>query len=369
MIVILKGILDVLKTFADAMAENNDVIVLDIENPDAPEWEALCNISSDTVVITFNNIGTGFDIWKKAGVQLYNILVDHPAFYVESIVKDFYKGYHAVCVDREHVDYLNEIFPQAQGAFLFLPHGGIDVGGMNTDKDIDVLYAGGFKSDDEINFPPLPFKHDSERFYDYLFEDYGSNPGTEPQEAVKRYALKYGLKLSAEEYYFMTYYAVFTVQFAYLAKRRKDIVESLAASGLSVHICGNELWKPLAEKYPDNITYHGMLKPEECLKLIARTKVLINDHPNFADGSHERVFNGMLNGAVVLSNESKYLSQRFTDEQDILFWDGMNYEAAAEKVSKVLENGQLRNRIAESAGKKVTGDKWSNRLGELLETI
>lgn len=368
MVIIVKGFLDTLKTFVAAMACGNDVLEIDINKKDEIRWEELSEIDENTVVITFNNIGSGFELWKKANVKLYNILVDHPAYYIKTIVNDFYEGYHAVCIDRKHVEFLQEIFPKAKDSFMFLPHGGLCINADTGRRDIDVLYAGGFMSEDEINFPLLPFEHDSEGFYEFLFADYENNSSSEPQDVVKRYAKQFGLKLNAEQYYIMTYYALGSVELAYLAQRRINIIERMAASGINVHLCGPKVWEPIAAKYPEQITYHGMLSPKECLELIARSKVLINDHPNFADGSHERVFNGMLNGAVVLSNESIYLSERFEDGRDILFWDGNDCDSAVMKVKKVLEDDSLREEIVKNACSKVQKDTWSDRLKELINS-
>lgn len=365
MIILIKGKLDTLDAFVDAMAAGReDVIVFDINNPEETFLPYADKIDENTLVITFNNLGTTFDIFKNRGAKIYNFLVDHPSFYINLMTRDYYDGYHALCVDRKHVEYLKEIFPSVADSFMFMPHGGIDNGGMDVDKDIDVLYAGSFMGDDEINFPPLPFEHDSERFFEFLFSYYEKDSTAEPQDAVKAYIEYYGLSVPLEEYVVMVNYALRSVNFAYLANRRRTIIEKMAQAGINVHVCGTKNWEELADKYP-NITYHGFISPQECLELIGRTKVLINDHPNFVSGSHERVYNGMLNGAVVLSNYSKYFDERFIDNEEILFWDGKNYDEAISKVKTVLEDDSLRTSIASKAYAKAQNETWSNRLSEI----
>lgn len=366
MVILIKGKLETLDYFIDAMAQGPDeVMVFDINNPEETLLPIVDKIDKDTLVVTFNNLGTSFDIWKSRGAKIVNIMVDHPAFYIPVISRDYYTGYYGACIDRYHADYLKELFPMVENSFLFLPHGGMDKGGMNYDKDIDILYAGSFFNDDDINFPPLPFEHDSQQFYKFLLEYYKNDSNKEPQDVVKAYTQYYGYTFSVEEYLVLTEYVLKTMGVAFQAIRRKRLIEELAMAGMKIHICGDDGWKEVTDKYPDNITFHGKFSPDECMDMICRSKVLINDHPNFASGAHERVFNGMLNGTVVLSNYSEYLGERFVDNKDILFWDGMNYVEAVNKVKTVLEDESLRNGIVRNAYAKVQKDTWSDRLSEI----
>lgn len=366
MIILIKGILKTLDYFIDAMAKGHeDAVVLDINNPEETLLPIIEKIDKTTFVVTFNNVGVNFNIWKNRGVTIYNFLVDHPAFYIGMITRDYYPGYNVICIDRLQVDYLRELFPQIKDSFIFVPHGGVAKCGINTDKDIDVLYAGSFFKDDDINFPLLPFKHDSEQFYQFMFDYYEKDSTKEPQDAVKAYAAAYGYSFKTEEYVVLVDYTLKTVAFAFQAIRRKQLIEHLAMAGMNISICGNDAWREIASKYPNNITYCGKITPDECIDMIGRSKVLINDHPNFADGSHERVFNGMLNGTVVLSNYSEYLGERFTDGEEILFWDGMNYDEAVAKVSEVLKDDYKREQMVRNAYEKVQNDTWSDRLSEI----
>lgn len=366
MIILIKGILEVLDYFIDAMAaEDDDIIVFDINNPEETLLPYADRIDKNTMVVTFNNVGTNFSIWKNLGVTICNIFVDHPAFYVSMITRDYFAGYKVLCIDRHHVDYLHGLFPQIKDSVMFMPHGGVDKNGRNAAKDIDILYAGGFVKEETITLNPLPFEHDSEQFYKYAVEYYDNNPNRQPQDVVDAYMTHYGYTFSVEEYYVMVDRLLKSLGFMYQARRRQKLIGYLAEAGMHIHICGGDCWEKTISKYPDNITYHGKISPDECINMICRSKVLINDHPNFTAGSHERVFNGMLNGAVVLSNLNEYLGERFKDNEDILFWDGMNYDEAVDKIKHVLEDDSLREQVVQNAYEKVQKDKWSDRLSEI----
>ena len=364
-LIILTGSLSTLDTFLYAMTEGTDAVAVDVNEPEKTLLPVIDEINENTVVLSFNNIGTGYELWKLKNVSLYNILVDHPANYLESILSDYYPGYHAVCIDRGHVSFLKDIFDRISSAFSFLPHGGIKPGSKTAEKDIDILYAGSFIAEENINFVPLPFG-DSEGFFDHAIAYYDKSSYVEAQDAVTDYCDRNGLSYSKEERAVMTSYLVRSVEHFFTAERRKGLIAYLADSGFSVCVCGSPVWQEGADAHP-GIRYEGMKTPKECLEYMARSRVLINDLPYFSDGAHERIFNGMLNGAVVLSNRSRYLEERFADGDSILFWDGRDYGMAAEKISKVLEDEGLRAGIADRALKLVQNDTWADRLDEILK--
>ncbi len=367
-----------LDEFIKEMTKGTDAYIVDTKNPEKTLLPLIDRIDSETVVITFNNTGSGYDLWKQRNVRLYNILVDHPAHFLEAISADYFPGYHAVLIDRGHRRFLREVFPNIPSAFCFMPHGGSRadspafpsgvLGGDEADtplrhqeKDIDILYAGGFRAEEDINFPPPPFG-DPEAFYDHVIGYYERESYVEAQDAVNDLSSGTGDTLTPAEIAVMTNYAVKSVEAWYVAQRRQNLIKHLAGQGLTVHIIGNEVWRKTAAEYPGNIIYEGMKTPEECLGFISRAKVLINDLPYFAEGAHERVFNGMLNGTVVLSNESRYLEERFKDGESILFWDGRDLREAEEKIRKVLSDDEYRLAIVEKAFSLTKRDTWRDRF-------
>ena len=365
MIIVLKGKLKTLDTFAEALAKDSDAIIVDVTNPEEKILPVFDLIDDKTTVIAFNNIGAGFTLWKQRNVRLYNIVVDHPAYYLNNIESDYYDNYHVLCIDRKHRDFLKKTYPTYERAFNFLPHGGIDIGGMHAKKDIDILYVGGFRPDEDINFALLPFG-DTEEFFDFIISYYDTESYVEAYDAVNAYCQKYSYDYSKEQKAIMTNYVLQSVEYYFTAKRRKELISYLAECGLKIHICGTPLWKEIAGKYRDSIIYEGFKTPIECLEFISRAKVLVNDLPYFSEGAHERVFNGMLNGAVVLTNESRYLEERFNDRENILFWDGRSYALAAEKIVDILKNDEHRIGVINNAYSLVRQDTWQDRLRMIL---
>lgn len=374
MIILLKGGLPLLDTFIDAMAIDNDAIVINLREPETAInkiYELDKDIDENTYVVTFNSVGCALKLqgkayWRMKGVKLFNFIVDHPIYHLNDITRDYFPGYRAVMIDRGHVSFLQKLLPSIKDAFIFIPHGGIPMDA--SDKDIDILYAGKVYADEDMQFPEISFVN-SQEFYESIITYFENNEFAEIQDAVYNYEKEVGKTFSPEETIMLINYGIRSVEMFFTNERRKNIIIALAKAGLNVHICGSENWLTVAGEYADSITYHGLVSPVEVLKLVSRTKILVNDLPYFADGSHERIFYGALNDAVVISNRSKYLMERFTDCENILFWDGVNTDNVVENAKHVLEDDGFRKNIVNNARKLCEHDTWSDRLKWIVSNL
>lgn len=100
---------------------------------------------------------------------------------------------------------------------------------------------------------------------------------------------------------------------------------------------------------------------------MGRAEIVVNMQPAFTFGSHERVFNSILNGAVCVSNRSKYLESIFEDQKDILFIDFDHLDQTVDKMKEILENPTLREQIRKNAYRIVQNkDTWKSRFYQIV---
>lgn len=111
-------------------------------------------------------------------------------------------------------------------------------------------------------------------------------------------------------------YVDLNVRFHY----RQLAIRALVDAGLKVHTYG-EGYNYIECQHPENIIQHGSANSQQCLDKISQAKISLNVMPWFKDGAHDRVFNSCLNGAVSLTDSSRYLDEIFTDDENILFYD------------------------------------------------
>lgn len=374
MVIFFKGRLKSLDQFVDAMISefSEDYIVIDLNYLEMiNEYDSL--IDSNSVVITFNNIGLGLtedisseNYWERKGVTFFNILVDHPFYFRKEIeIYKFEKLYY-VCIDLGNTKYLQNMYPNRSNSFLFIPHGGtLAEHGIVHNRTIDILYVGSCGEICDID--GLRKNKDIDFIFSFFDEYYRNNSGAESFFAVKSLFDNLGMPDNKETFVSIEELAIIYEQYE-TSQRRIRLITYLAELGFDITVCGGGIWeKCFSEKHFDNVDFRGFISPEECVELISTAKILVNDSPFFSYGSHERVFNGMLNKTVVLTNESEYLKTRYIDGRDILYWDGWNVDEAAEKIAAILADDEYRQSLVESAFAKTTNDTWSDRAYELIQ--
>lgn len=97
---------------------------------------------------------------------------------------------------------------------------------------------------------------------------------------------------------------------------------------------------------------------------------MVNVTPNFTHGSHERVFTGMLNNAVLFSDKSSYYDEFFEDEKNILYYSFNSLEKDIGKLKEILKDDEklfaMSQNAFEIANKHHT---WENRVDTILEMV
>ncbi|MFQ9083217.1 MAG: glycosyltransferase [Clostridium sp.] len=141
----------------------------------------------------------------------------------------------------------------------------------------------------------------------------------------------------------------------------------MAKSGLEVHVYGNGWEKDELAQY-ENIKRHGAVSYTEALDIMTNTKIVINKMPLFLDGSHERVFTAMLNGAVCCTDESGYWKQEFIDGESICFYDFQDLDNLENIIKELLLNLDKAGKIAQNGYDiAIHKHQWKNRAEQILE--
>lgn len=84
--------------------------------------------------------------------------------------------------------------------------------------------------------------------------------------------------------------------------------------------------------------------------------------PWFKDGAHDRVFNSMLNGAVCVSDGSKYMDEILTDGKDYIKYDLDRLAELPEKIRELLvDRDRWEDIVKNGYNKAVNGHTWADR--------
>jgi spore maturation protein CgeB len=90
----------------------------------------------------------------------------------------------------------------------------------------------------------------------------------------------------------------------------------------------------------------------------------------FKDGTHDRVFNGMLQGTVAVSDSSIYMKEAFCGspdaEQELVLFELTELEQLPETIAYLLQHPDVAQRIADNGYRRaLCSETWDARAKEL----
>lgn len=313
-------------------------------------WEAglndILNKSKIDLAIDFNGITSQIKVGEQSmydTLKIYYlaIYVDHPAYHMQRLcVPNMH--YLSSFIDKNHVEFVQNVIPDSQKVKFFLPHAGKSVSKIKKIKDfctlksIDLLFTGSRPSLEKSweKSSPNIIKKMLNEMSDLLDEDIDLSL----EDIFKRVNLSENLLLSPiAKAQHAKYLQLFISYFR--AKKRDLLIKALCESGLNITVCGSG-WEELAKEH-DNVTYKGMVNMDENLKLISQAKILIHNNIDFSRGSHERVFNAMLNNTLVFSDKSEYYDEFFTPNEDIIYYNFSSLKEDMQKLKPLLDDDEL----------------------------
>lgn len=294
------------------------------------------------------------------------LLVDHPFYHYNRIKKLKNKNTFISVYDQGALESA-EKYIDSDAILTQLMHGGSCSHNENYEvKKYDVIFMGGLKKrflEVEKNLDQLPdtkMKKIAEYIYINASKKYTETLDDYLNEAIE----KFELDTEEVESFIKGIYPL--IDHGLRIKYRYDVILNLIRNGIKVDYFGNCELDEL-ENY-DNFINHGPIKYEEALKIMSESKILIHDTVYFKNGSHERIFSAMLNGALVLSNTNNYCFNMYKDKENIVFYDINRLDELEEKVKYYLNNEEERQKIVENAYEITSQyNTWDNRAEEILE--
>ena len=306
-----------------------------------------------TAVITFNNLGfnmelvAGQNIWDSLDIWCINILMDHPIYH-KSALDNPPKKAVVLCPDRNHMKYVQRFFPNIP-IVGFLPHGGKEAGSEKKEinsRSIDILYAGGISlgkaAFPEPDFKGLPF--DGKKIGSEALELLIEEPSRTLEDAVEKVLLDNSIALSETEL------NETITAYKYVDQRatnhyREKVIRTIAHSGLDITVYGTGWENCSWIKDESHMHFMGRVPAEEIVSKMHDAKIVLNTMTWFKDGTHDRVFNGMLSGAAVFTDSSIYMKENFIDELEM--FELTEISALPDRIRGLLSDGSAISALAD----------------------
>ncbi|MBT3238476.1 MAG: glycosyltransferase family 1 protein [Rhodospirillaceae bacterium] len=297
----------------------------------------------------------------------FSYVIDHPIYHLGK-TRAYTDPMTVAYTDATHMSDHTDIIPDIPA--LFLPHGGPmpgDAALAMGDRDIDLLFLGNIPDvlvDDVFNGRLGKLPDNLQRLVVGAIERILGGGGY-PFAGFRVECGERGIDMFADIDPDTLIYVYSLFENYIAAVHRLDLLQSL--SGFKVHLVG---------KVPDGIELdapgfvrHGYVPFDQALDMIGRTKILLNMNPQLAAGSHERVWQGMALGCVVLTNNSLFLQDFFTDGREIMYTRSES-GPLAERLSAVIGDDARLQGMADAARSLYKNDHtWESRADTIIDTI
>lgn len=146
---------------------------------------------------------------------------------------------------------------------------------------------------------------------------------------------------------------------------RKQLMELLLDAGLEIHVYGNGWEQTGLFSYP-NFHLHSPVPFEEGIKLMSRSKILLNHMAWFKHGSSERIFNAMAQGAVCVTDSNRYLDNILQDNVNCLIYSlddiKLSKTDITNKIATLLSSADTWSEIAAKGTETATLHTWQKHL-------
>lgn len=375
--------------FTDRLKEEfekrgHEIFICDLEDVEDATEHSYQNLNKFIsrkvdVVVCFDGIGTREDQfirqWNRHQAVVIDILMD-PPFRFHPTLEKHPKRYQLFCCDLEHVEYVKKYFRKEVPAVAFMPHvGTLPKEGVTIipyeERKYDILFSGSYVPPDsylqkiEGLFPNDPaicklYQH----IYDALLKDSGLTIEASVLEALSN--LKYSV---SDNMLKMLLNRSLYVDWAIRMYHRERVVSTLAEAGFDLYLLGKGWGEHPSLKYNNVHWIEGQVPYERTLEYMGDTKINLNVMPWFKAGTHDRIFNTLLQHSVPLTDPSRWITENFTDGADIALYDLDHLERLPGIVHELLTDTAKAEAIIRKGYEKVSRElTWSNCADWILES-
>lgn len=376
--------------FTDQLAEElrargHEIFILDLLNPpdgDPHSYENLNRFLSRKIdaVICFDGLGTREEneikAWDSHDAVVVDILMD-PPFRFHPTLEKHARNYLLFCCDLEHVEYVKKYFAKEVPWVAFMPHIGVLPDGSTQvipykDKKYDILFSGTYyRPESQLAEVRRLFPDDENmfRFYESVFECLVSDTELTIEQAVL--GTMEQMKWSVPEDVRKTILnCAVHVDWAIRMFERERVVTVLAEAGFELYLLGRG-WENHPSSGLSNVhRIDDRIPYGETLAYMADAKINLNVMPWFKAGTHDRIFNTLLQHSVPLTDPSVWITDNFTDGVDIALYDLKHLDELPGIVRRLLTDSDLAERIIQNGYEKVSRNlTFRNCVDWVLEAI
>ncbi len=298
----------------------------------------------------------------------YDYILDHPLFHYNCLSAKA-KNFHAILLDEAQEAYV-KCYYQGVKNTLMMPLGATEAFSKEkrTKEPDCVLFIGSYDSEEKlyemIEMAPEPIKTLSKQVLERRLE----LPEQTMENLFREVLKERGMELDDARFaLFMNH--MYPVD-AYVRNHfRRKAIDCLVKYHVPVKIVG-EGWEKYRSFDEDFVKREVSVEFGLSFEKIAKEHILLNNSPFFNFGAHDRIYAGMANHCVVLTDENPYLKRTLKDRENIMLYSLKNEKRLKDMAEELLTNYTLCKDIQENAYQEfLKKHTWECRVRQLLEAL
>lgn len=389
-IVLFYSATESLNFFTDTLAyelqkRGHETFILDLADPEKNVPHSFVEFSQFTdkkvdIAICFDGLGTRedmyIDIWNRHQTVVVDILLDPPLRFHVTMEKHP-QNYLLFCCDRDHVEYVKKYFGQAVPHVDFMPHVGVvpqnEVPVIPYRmKKYDILFSGTYY-EPMVMFSKIEqlFAKDTPiyKFYMFVFHSLIQDSSLTMEQAVLQTIQQAQFDPDPEELKLLLRHSE-SVDWAIRMYYRGQVVSALAEAGFELYLLGRGWENHSSASYPNVHRIDDRIPYEKTLSYMADAKLNLNVFPWFKAGTHDRIFNTLLQHSLPLTDPSRWVTEHFTDGENIALYDLKHLEELPSIVNSLLWDSERAEAMIQKGYDKVIANyTWPHCTDWILEAV
>lgn len=300
---------------------------------------------------------------KIKGPKLHLIL-DHP-IWLRRQLECNYEDFYVLSHDRNYVRFIQQSYGKS---VIHFPIPGMRQEAPCCEKKYDISFVGSMGDYREqlgvIREMEAPDRYLANRFFLMMRQE----KKLSAEQAFDRVFPLYEDRYAGEDK-LDVFYRMRKVVYLVMDYYRYQILKTILDSGIRLDVFG-DFWKTSAFKDYPNMICHSGVTVKESLTVFAQSKLSLNVMSWHKDGFTERVANIMLAHTVLVTDRTTYLEETYKNGEELILFSLDKLEELPEKIKAVLEEGEIRQKIAEAGYRKTLHKHtWETRTEEVLEFL
>lgn len=300
---------------------------------------------------------------KIKGPKLHLIL-DHPIWLKQQLLHN-YPDFYVLSHDRNYVRFIENDYGKTAVHF---PIPGIEKQHLHCEKKYDFTFVGSMGNYKEQLQAIRELKKPDRYLANRMILIMRREKNLSAEQAFEKALLQYEASFAGEDKTEI-FYRMRKVIYLVMDYHRYQILKTILDSGIKLDVFG-DFWKDSLVGDHPNLICHPSVSVEESLAIFAQSKLSLNVMSWHKDGYTERIANIMLGKAVLVTDETTYLTEHYQNQKELLMFSLDRLEELPKQIKQILGDESLQKQIAEAGYQKTKEQHtWEKRAEELIDFL